>query len=281
MPTLPFVDREVFFLEKNEQNIINKYPVQTLEKALEIIGIMKDGPFDGVRIKDLSHRLGMGKSTVHRILNTLLAYGYVEQCIDNKKYRLGWKFFEVGSVIPRQRNLNNMDLKVLWELCDKYEETVNLGIRIYDKVAIIAKVDPQKVLFKAGPYLGEQEPLHATALGKVLISELGEEELARILPARPLEKYTSTTITGLSELKEQLAQVRVQGYAVDQEELTVGLSCIAMPVYNYNSEVIAALSISGPSFRLNFNKIMSCKEGLKRSCDQLSVFFGANNGTGR
>lgn len=266
---------------KDEQNIMNKYPVLTLEKALEIIGIMKDGPVDGVRIKDLSDKLGMGKSTVHRILNTLLAYGYVEQCSDNKKYRLGWKFFEVGSVIPRQRNLNSMDLKVLWELCDKYEETVNLGIRIYDKVAIIAKVDPQKVLFKAGPYLGEQEPLHATALGKVLISELSEEELNKILSGKRLEKYTSNTITNLNELYEQLAQVREQGYAIDQEELAVGLTCIAMPVYNYNNEVIASLSVSGPSFRLNFNKIISCKEGLKKSCDQLSEFFGANNGNGR
>ncbi len=260
---------------------MNKYPVQTLEKALEIISIMKDGPVGGVRIKDLSDKLGMGKSTVHRILNTLLSYGYVEQCTENKKYRLGWKFFEIGSVIPRQRNLNNMDLKVLWELCDKYEETVNLGIRIYDRLAIIAKVDPQKVIFKAGPYLGEQEPLHATALGKVLISELAEEELDRIFYGKALEKYTAGTITDLDELKEQLAQIREQGYAIDQEELTVGLTCIAMPIYNYNNEIIASLSLSGPSFRLSYEKIISCKEGLKLSCNQLSEFFGANNGFGR
>ena len=255
-----------------------KYPVQTLEKALDVISILKEGPFDGVRLKDLSDKLGLGKSTIHRILNTLVAYGYVEQSTDNRKYRLGWKFFEVGSVVPRQRNLNNLDLKVLWELCDKYEETVNLGIRIYNKVAIIAKVDPQRVLFKAGPYLGEHEPLHATALGKVLLSDLGEEELKKIFDNVSFEKFTKNTVESLEQLKEHLEQVRQTGYAVDDEELSTGLSCIAMPVYNFNDEIIAALSVSGPSFRMDFDKIMICKAGLKRSCDQLSNFFGSSNG---
>lgn len=257
-------------------NNATKYPVLTLEKTLQIINIMKEGPNDGVRIKDISQKLNMGKSTVHRILNTLLAHGYVEQGSDNKKYRLGWKFFEVGSIVPRQRNLNNVELKVLWDLCEKYEETVNLGIRIYDKVAIVAKADPQKVLFKTGPYLGEQEPVHATALGKALISGLGEEELEKLFARKSLEKYTNNTVSSLAELKKQLAQVCKQGYAFDREELSVGLTCIAMPVYNYSNEIIAAISISGPSFRMDQNKIMICREGLKQACSQLSVFFGSS-----
>jgi len=265
-------------LESSKTNMGIKYPVQTLEKALEVISIMKDGPYDGMRLKDLSEKLGLGKSTVHRILKTLVAYGYVEQPAESKKYRLGWKFFEVGSVIPRQRNLNNMDLKVLWELCEKYEETVNLGIRIYNKVAIIAKVDPQKVLFKAGPYLGEHEPLHATALGKVLLSDLEDNEITKIIGNNSYEKYTDNTVANFEQLKEQLNQVRENGYAVDREELTVGLTCIAMPVYNYNNEIIAGLSVSGPTFRLYPDKVLNCKEGLKKSCEELSVFFGSING---
>ncbi len=258
----------------NDLKTTTKYTVLTLEKALDILNILKEGPYDGVRIKDISEKLNMGKSTVHRILKTLLAYGYVEQNADNKKYHLGWKLFEIGSVIPRQRNLNNIDLKVLWELCEQYEETVNLGIRTYKKVAIIAKADPQRVLFKAGPYLGEQEPLHATALGKVLLSDLGEEELTLILSDRELERYTVNTITEPHRLREHLKLVREQGYAVDNEELSIGLTCVAMPIYNYQREIIAALSISGPTFRMNFSKIMSCKEGLKRACELLSAFFG-------
>jgi len=256
-----------------------KYPVQTLEKALQIINIMKEGPYDGIRIKDISQKLGMGKSTVHRILNTLLVHGYVEQGTDNKKYRLGWKFFEVGSVIPRQRNLNNMELKMLWDLCERYEETVNLGIRIHDKVAIIAKADPKQVFFKTGPYLGEQEPVHATALGKMLISELDDEELDKLFAGKALQQYTTNTITSLAELKNHLEEVREQCYAVDQEELSLGLTCVAMPVYNYSDEIIAALSISGPSFRMDQNKIINCTGGLKKACAQISAFFGSSNGS--
>lgn len=254
-----------------------KYPVQSLEKALQIINIMKEGPYDGIRIKEISEKLNLGKSTVHRILNTLVAHGYVEQGEDNKKYRLGWKFFEVGSVIPRQRNLNNMELKVLWDLCDFYEETVNLGVRINDKVAIVAKADPEKVLFKTGPYLGEQEPVHATALGKALISELSEEELDKIFASKNLEQYTVNTITSLAELKNELEIVREQGYALDREELSVGLACIAMPVYNFSNEITAALSISGPAFRMDQQKIINCTKGLKQACEQLSAYFGSSN----
>ncbi len=255
-----------------------KYPVQTLEKTLQIINILKEGPAGGVRIKDVSQKLDMGKSTVHRILKTLLAHGYVEQSEDDRKYRLGWKFFEVGSVVPRQRSLNNMDLKVLWELCDRYEETVNLGVRIYDRVAIVAKADPQKVLFKTGPFLGEHEPVHATALGKVLVSELGEEELGIILHGKNLEKYTASTITDPVELKKHLALVKEQGVAFDREELSLGLTCLAMPVYNYSNEIIAALSISGPTFRMDEQRINSCMVGLKEATERLSAFFGSNNG---
>jgi len=254
-----------------------KYPVQTLEKALQIINIMKEGPYDGIRIRDISQKLNMGKSTVHRILNTLMAYGYVEQSDDNKKYRLGWKLFEVGSVIPRQRNLNNIELKLLWDLCDRFEETVNLGIRINDKVAIVAKADPQRDLFKAGPYLGEQEPVHATAMGKILISALGDEELDQLFSQKTLVKYTNNTITSLAELKNHLEEVREHGYATDQEELSIGLSCIAMPVYNFSNEIIAAVSISGPSFRMDQTKIFSCTGDLKKTCEQLSSFFGSNS----
>ncbi len=262
----------------NPSNNFNKYPVQTLEKALQIVNLMKDGPSSGIRIKDISQKLNMGKSTVHRILNTLAAYGYVEQGSDSKKYRLGWKFFEVGSVIPRQRNLTNVELKVLWDLCDRYEETVNLGVRVYDKVAIVAKADPQKVLFKTGPYLGEQEPVHATGLGKALISELEDGELDKLFSGKSLEQYTPNTITSLAELKNHLEEVREQGYAMDEEELSIGLTCIAMPVYNFSHEIIAAMSISGPTFRMDQHKIKNCYAGLKKACNSISAYFGSSNG---
>lgn len=258
--------------EKEESADVNR--VRTLEKSLAVIGILLEGPQRGVRIKDISERLSLGKSTVHRILNTFLAHGYVEQGPDDKRYRLGWKFFEVGSALPRQRNLSNIDLGVLQELSERYEETVNLGIRTGNKVAIVAKADPRRVLFRTGPHLGEQEPLHATALGKALLSGLDEAELDGLFPGEELARFTGKTIVSLSDLRKEIATARQRGYAVDREELSPGLSCIAMPVYNYASEIIAAVSVSGPSFRMNSRKLQACRQGLAEASRHYSAFFG-------
>lgn len=248
-----------------------KYPVQTLEKALEVIELLKNGPNEGMRIKELSDRLDMGKSTVHRILDTLTAYRYVEKTAEGSRYRLSWKLFELGNVVPRQRNFENIDMKILRDLCEKHKETVNLGIRVNQTLIIISKADPQQVTIKAGLYVGEQEPLHATALGKVLISGLNIRELFK---GRTLEQYTANTITSLEVLEEHLKTVREQGYAIDDEEYSMGLVCIAMPVRNHEGETVAALSISGPAFRFNFNKILNIREELKIACDRLSAHFG-------
>lgn len=255
----------------NQPSGTPKYPVQTLEKALEVIDILKNGPSEGMRIKELSDKLGMGKSTIHRILDTLAAHRYVEKSSEGIRYRLSWKLFEVGNVIPRQRNLENIDAGILKGLCDKFKETVNLGIRVNNTLVIVSKVAPRQEAIMVGLYVGEQEPLHCTALGKVLISE---KNIQDIFKDDTLQQYTGSTITSLDDLAQHLSVVREQGYAIDDEEYSMGLFCIAMPVRNYKNEIVAALSISGPAFRLNFNKVLSIIEDLREACDKLSAHFG-------
>jgi IclR family transcriptional regulator, KDG regulon repressor len=250
-----------------------KYPVQSLEKALEIIEYLKESPGEGLRINDLSEKLGIGKSTVHRILDTLLAYQFVEKS-PRSRYRLSWKLFEIGNTIPRQRNLDNFDPKALQDLCSAYGETVNLAIRIHNKAVIISKFDPPNVAVKANLLVGNQEPLHATAIGKALICEMSKEELLKILGGEELEQYARNTITSLDQLYEHLQGVREAGYSVDEEELSEGLTCIGVPIRNHQNEIIAAISISGPTFRLQHNKIISIIEGLKAVRDDISEYFG-------
>jgi IclR family transcriptional regulator, KDG regulon repressor len=252
-----------------------KYPVQTLEKALEIIDYLKDSSGEGLRINDLSEKLGLGKSTVHRVLDTLVAYKYVEKC-PRSRYRLSWKLFEVGNTIPRQRNLEHFDPKILHELCNQFHETVNFAIRIHDRAVIIAKADPQNVTVKANLFVGDREPLHATAIGKALISELDQKDLETILGGDSLEQYTNKTITSLDRLHTHLQTVRELGYSIDEEEYSEGLTCIAVPIRNHENEIIAALSISSLTFRLPHNKIINIIEGLKIARDRVSQYFGAS-----
>ncbi len=250
-----------------------KYPVQSLEKALEVIELLKESPGEGLRINDLSERLGLGKSTVHRILDTLLAYQFVEKS-PHSRYRLSWKLFEIGNTVPRQRSLDYFDPKPLQDLCNKHGETVNLAIRVRDRAVIISKYDPQNVTVKASLLVGEQEPLHSTAIGKALISELSRDELSSTLGEGPLEKCTQNTIDSVDQLHEHLASVRENGYAVDEEEYSAGLTCIGVPIKNHREEIIAAISISGPTFRLQHNKIINIIGDLKETRDLISEYFG-------
>ncbi len=262
--------------EKEENKYKPKYPVQSLEKALDIINLLKESPGEGLRINDLSEKLGLGKSTIHRLLDTLLSYQYVEKS-PRSSYRLGWKLFEIGNTIPRQRNLDYFDPILLHDLCNKHNETVNLAVRINDRAVIISKYDPQKVVaVKANLMVGNREPLHATAIGKALISEIEHDELASILGKDQFEQYTPKTITSFDQLYTHLQDVRKKGYAIDEEEYSEGLTCIGVPIHNHQKEVIAAVSISGPTFRLQHNRIINIIEDLKTARDDISQYFGLN-----
>lgn len=251
-----------------------KYPVQTLEKALDIMDILfREGTNEGLGISDLSRKLGIGKSTIHRILDTLVAYGYIEKADESTRYRLGWKLFEIGNVVPRQRNLNNFDTKILQELCNKYQETVNLGVRVDSDVVTISKIEPDASLM-ANLQVGKREALHATAMGKVLISEMTKSQLIETFGENELKSYTPKTITSIDELVVELEKVRNQGYSIDDEEFCLGLSCIAMPVRDYKNQIVAAISVSGPSIRLSFNKIIDIKSGLEEVTKKLSDYLG-------
>ena len=262
-------------MAKLEKNMSHnpKYPVQTLEKSLEVIEYLSTETADGLGITELSNKLGMGKSTIHRILDTLVAYGYVEKIPQNNRYRLGWELFKKGNVVPRQRNLYNFDKKILEDLCNEYEVTVNLGVRVKNEIVIIAKYDP-KTRLTVNLHVGEREPLHCTSLGKVLISEMDKETIYSILGSDELQPLTPNTITSMVGLIKELEKVREQGYAIDDEEFCLGLSCIAMPVRDNSNNIIAAISMSGPSIRLNFSKIMDIKEALAKATLKVSTYFG-------
>jgi IclR family transcriptional regulator, KDG regulon repressor len=256
-----------------------KYPIQTIEKALEVIELLsRERSREGMSISELSTELSIGKSTVHRILETLLVKNYIEQSEDTKKYRLGWKLFEVGNLIPRQRNLYNVDTKILQELCDICEETVNLGVRVQESVVTISKVSPRASLI-ANLQIGARESLYATAMGKAMISEMTREELVNVMGTQKFEAYTSNTITNMDDLMVELEKIRKQGYSIDDEEFCAGLTCVAMPVRDYKNEIVAAISVSGASIRMTFNKISHIQSGLKEATDKLSKFLGWQENT--
>lgn len=260
---------------------IPKYPVQTVEKALEIIELLTGNQYiDGVSISELSKELDLGKSTVHRIIETMEAKGYIHQDNDTKKYHLSWKLFELGNSIPRRRNLFTMDTTLLQALCDKFQETVNMGVRVDDSVVTIHKINPTSSLI-ANLQIGTREALHATAMGKALMSQMTREEIVKLLGTGPYEQFTSKTIKDVNQLTENINIIRGRGYSLDDEEYSAGLTCISVPLKNYRNEIVAAISISGATIRMTEDKLNEIQKELKHVAERLSAYLGWQEEDGR
>lgn len=249
-----------------------KYPIQTLEKALEVVEVLhKSGGAMG--ISDIDEHVGIGKSTIHRVLDTLMSYNYVEQAEDSTKYRLSWKFFEVGQSIPAQRNLLNLNTDALKDICEKYGESVNVGIHSEDSMVIISRLVPKSNMAANVP-IGSKLPLHASSMGKIAICEFDESELRKIFPDDELIPQTPNTIKTFDELVAHLKKTRQQGYSIDDQELYLGITCVAMPIKDYNMKTVAAVSVSGTSSRMNLNKIFEILDDLSLACKEMSAFMG-------
>jgi len=228
--------------------------LQSVDRAIAILGSFVDTASD-LGVTDLSQQLGLPKSTVHRLLTTLEQGGLVEQDPATEKYRLG-----VGLVRMAGRVLMRMDLQQaaqshLQALAQACQETVNLSILTSDdKVINIAGFPSPRMVRNVG-WIGREMLPHSVSSGKVLLAHLSEQRVAHILAAE-LPHFTEETITDPTRLREELAQIRQQGYAVAREELEEGLSAVAAPIMDHEGHVIAVISVSGPSFRLTEDRLV-------------------------
>ena len=253
-----------------------KYPVQTVMKAIEIINCLaKETGGRGISVSDFSRILGMNKSTVHRILDTLQFYGYIEQDEETNRYRLGWELHKIGQMVPQQNHLYNINQNLLVELSGKTQEVVNLGILKRNETIIISKVEDLHNKLRASTNPGEYEPIHATALGKMMVSELDADQIQELLDTSDaLPALSENTITQFSDFLKEVKMTRQRGYSVDNEEFCVGLYCMAMPVRDYTKKIVAAVSVSTPVVRMNDEKKETILNGLQETTDKISKSLG-------
>lgn len=252
-----------------------KYPVLTLEKALDIIHYLKDNSSaEGISISELSENLKFAKSSVHRILDTLLAYNFVEKSDNGMSYRLGWGLFDAGNAVPEQHTLNSLDfVSVAEKLCDEFAETVNVAVLSNFEVVTIYKSEPN-VRIRSNLQVGSREPLYCTALGKLFMSELSDDEIRDYYRNNEIRANSKNTITNAEDMIKEVQKVRQLGYSVDNEELCDGLACTAMPVRDFKGKIACAISISGPVKRMTSEKLQSIRKSLAVSCQELSAFMG-------
>lgn len=228
--------------------------IGSIEKGLAIVEMLKDAP-KGLSLTEISDQLGFPRSTCHHILSTYLSHDYVHQNAENKKYSLGYKFLEISRHILNGIDVRKMAHDDIRQLQRDCEEAVHLVILSKGQVVYIDKVDKPGGLSLA-TYIGYSVEPHATAGGKILLSKLSDNEIRQMYQNRPLKPFTKNTIVTIDKLIEEVEKVRIEGYALDNEELYEGIKCLAAPVLAGGS-IVAALSVSGSIFTMTQKRLNS------------------------
>ncbi len=252
-------------VDKNER-------IKSIEKALDLLEFLSIKEQE-TGITEISKKLNLGLSTVHRILSTLKSRGYVIQNQQTTKYRLGIKLFELGCAVQSTRRLVEITKPYLKQLSQSTNETANLAILEGKEVIYLDTIESTEIL-RTEIMAGTRTPAHCTALGKVLLSFISNREFESLYKSdEPLSSLTSKSISSLEELKKHLKKVKEQGYAIDREEYKIGVNCIGVPIFGRNGEAIAAISITGPASRFTIDEMEKVKDILITTSEEISNQF--------
>jgi DNA-binding IclR family transcriptional regulator len=244
-----------------------------VDRALSVLEILAAQGEAGVT--EIAAELGVHKSTAFRLVAVLESRGFVEQLADRGKYRLGFGVVRLAGAAAAQLDIAQEGRPICEGLAADLEETVNIAILDSDRAVNVSQVRGPAAL-STHNWVGQGTPLHATSSGKVLLAH-APEAVRKALLSRGMPRYTSTTITDPELLQQHLDGIVERGWGSTVEEYEVGLSAVAAPVRDADGSVIAALSVSGPSFRMSSEDFPRVARRLVAGADELSKrlgFFG-------
>ena len=225
----------------------SEYIIQAVSHALDLLEQFHD-EVDELGVTELSKRLKLHKNNVFRLLATLESRNYIEQNKVTENYRLGLKTLELGQTFIKQMGLLRQSRPVLEALVKECNETTYVAILKECHIVYLDVVETDLTV-RVVPRVGARLPAYCTAAGKIQMAYMTEEELEAYLPTKDLKRYTPRTMIDREELKKHLKMVAERGFAVDDEEMDVGVRCVGAPIRDYTRRIIGAVSISGPSMR--------------------------------
>ncbi len=247
------------------------YNVRAIDRALRILSCFSDNSPE-MSIAEIASAVGLPKPTVLRILATLTDGGYVERIADSDKYRLGPHLITLGMRVIGRLEVRRQAIRYMVALEERFEETCDLSVFVQESLLCIDVVQSRRTLrIAAGP--GYRSPLHCTASGKAFLANLSADRLAQFL-ARPLPRYTRTTITSPERLMAELEQVRAQGYACDDEEFNEGIRAVAAPIRDASGDVIAVLGVPGPVERMTPQRMTEIAQALVEAANAIAARMG-------
>ena len=246
----------------------DKTSIQVIERMVALLDALAEQP-DPVSLKDLAVATGLHPSTAHRILNDLVLKRFVDRS-EPGSYRLGMRLLELGNIVKSRINVREAALDFMRSLHRKTNQTINLSVRQGDEIVYIDRAFSERSGMQVVRAIGGRAPLHLTSTGKLFLS-LDDPKTVRAYATRTgLAGQTKNSITDLTKLERELSQVRALGYARDNEELELGVRCMAAGIRDDSGRLIAGLSISAPTERLQEEWL----EDLTNTAGQISSVLG-------
>ena len=222
------------------------FHISTLAKGLRVIEILSDEK--EISVSKLSQISGLNRTSSHRFLSTLTELGYVAR-LENANYRLTLKILAIGMKLANKLEVSRIARPHMRRIQSMFSETVNLGLWDGESIIHLDKIDSREIL-RLDCDIGTLAPAYCTSLGKAVLAHLPPEELDTYLQTVELKRYTPNTITSRKKLLRELKEVKENGFALDREELVVGLQCVGVPIFDYTGRANHSISIAGISMRM-------------------------------
>ena len=236
-------------VQRTSKAPVERYRIHVIDRAAQILDCFG---FDHqeLSVSEIGAKTGLHRSTAHRILMALEYNDLIKQNPSTGKYHLGIKLFKLGHQAVSQLNLREICRPFLSRLMNDTKETIHLAVLDDDQVLYLDKVEGPHAL-RMPSRVGRHIPTYCTSLGKAMLSCLDDQEVKSILRRQTLKPHTENTVKNINQLLADLGSVRKRGYAVDNEEIEIGLRCVGAPLRDYTGGMVGAISVAAPSARLS------------------------------
>ena len=249
--------------------------VQSLGRAFAILEEVARHR-EGIGLADLSKLVGLHNSTTFHLAKTMVSLGYIRQERDSKRYRVGRPLFALAASALDEIEMVNVATPILEDLSRETGESSHFAVRMGDTVVVIARTSGPGA-FQLTDRVGVVRPAHCTALGKIILAALRPDQLRRFVQRVELKPSTKKSITDIAVLLREIAEVRRSGIAYDDGEFNLEVRCVAVPVTNFTGQVIGALGISSPVWRMSDPALQGRAKTVQAAAQRLSAELGAQD----
>ncbi|MFV2038358.1 MAG: HTH-type transcriptional regulator BhcR [Paracoccaceae bacterium] len=245
--------------------------VQSLERALDLLGAVASA--ERITLSELAQQTGIAPSTAHRLLGTMLQRGIVAFDEASQNWMVGVEAFRIGNSFVRRTDLIETGRRELLSLVRITGETANMAVADDGDVVFVSQVESHH-LIRAFFRPGTRGNMHASGIGKALLAEYSRRGVEKVLGRKGLAEFTAKTITTRAALLDDLEAIRARGWALDDEERTLGMRCLAAAIFNEYGEAVAGISVSGPTVRLRDERLDQIGHEVARAAMRVTTAIG-------